>query len=444
MRGKRKAVSRRAVLGAALGAAPAAWAKRKRPDPRYHVLFIGIDDLRPALGCYGDTLAHSQNIDLLAHQGLTFRRTYCQQAADAPSRTSVLTGLRPNSTGIHTEYPERDIPLRVPPVAYHFRTHGYTIREFGTLFTERDTGYPENADETAIHNAVKAINGHRSGRLFLSVGLRGAHGFRAPAEHQTRFAGVDVPLAGYTEAPEQAPAYVMHNSPELSREPGVPTERPVDPTEAQQLIRGYYASISYTDELVGKLLSALGARGLLRDTAIVLWGDSGFHLGEHGLWGKRTNFEAATHTPLIVSFPDQKGRGRRTSALTELVDIYPSLCNICQVPAPQLLEGSSFAPVFLNPDRLWKRAVFSQYPRNIPFIGEGTGYSMRTKRYRYTEWVVPEQQFKGVEVYDYYADPDERRNIALRPQNLSLVNGLAGMLQEGWRESLPPTHRITP
>ena len=172
---------------------------------------------------------------------------------------------------------------------------------------------------------------------------------------------------------------------------------------------------------------------------MVLVGDHGYHLGEHGLWNKQTNFENAVRTPLIVRYPGQTAKGRKTSALTELTDIYPSLCEISNLPIPEGLEGSTFAPLFDDPDRIWKRAVFSQYPREIPGVGPGMGYSMRTSRFRYTEWRAEGTPYKAVELYDYVEDPHETANIAARPENMSLVNGLAGMLQEGWRSSFPPT-----
>jgi arylsulfatase A-like enzyme len=143
--------------------------------------------------------------------------------------------------------------------------------------------------------------------------------------------------------------------------------------------------------------------------------------------------------PLIVSAPGQPGRGKKAAGLTELVDLYPSLCEICDLPRPPGLEGSSFLPIFEDPERLWKRAVFSQYPREIPGAGPGMGRSMRTRRYRYTEWRGESTPYLATELYDYETDPGETTNIAGRPQHISLVNGLAGMLHDGWRSSLPPT-----
>jgi arylsulfatase A-like enzyme len=240
------------------------------------------------------------------------------------------------------------------------------------------------------------------------------------------------------EPPMGAPPYALHDSPELRGYADIPQAGPIPEQKARELIRGYLASVSFVDAQIGRLLRGLEDSGLRERTVIVLWGDHGYHLGEHGLWNKNTDFEAAARAPLIVSSPGQRAKGRKTAALTELVDIYPSLCEICGIPKPLGLEGSSFVPLFEDPDRLWKRAVFSQCPREIPGVGAGMGFSMRTHRYRYTEWTVEGSPHRSAELYDYEADPLEQMNIANRPENVSLVNGLSGMLREGWRASLPP------
>jgi arylsulfatase A-like enzyme len=231
----------------------------------------------------------------------------------------------------------------------------------------------------------------------------------------------------------------MADSAELRAYSDVPQQGPIPEAKARELVRAYYAGVSYVDAQVGRLLDALDRLSLRDNTVVVLWGDHGYHLGDHGLWSERTNFEVATRSPLIIRVPGQRGAGRKTVALTESVDLYPSLCEVCELPRPLGLEGSSFVPLFEDPDRLWKRAVFSQSPREIPGVGPGMGYSMRTSRYRYTEWMGEENPFRAAELYDYQTDPLEQHNIANRPENISLVNGLAGMLQEGWRGSLPPT-----
>ncbi len=512
--------SRRDLLRAGLRTAPwallasgagPAWGARKDRRPRFNVLFIAIDDLRPYLGCYGQPQIQTPNIDRIAEKGLTFTRAYCQQADSSPSRTSLMTGLRPDTTQVYdlTTHFRRRLP-RATTLPQQFRKHGYTSTAFGKIFhkpqlddlpswsiapwmadsyswgsqentefsqrrwaelqehdwvsTESfsyepekrpaqpsgDSAMPSWADPDVADDAltdgktagaaIAGLDELQSRRFFLAIGFLRPHlPFVAPKKYYDRYPKEQMQLADNPEPPEGAPPYALHNSPELRRYSDIPPSGPIPDSKAKELIRGYYASVSYVDAQIGRLLDALETRGLWENTVIVLWGDHGYHLGEHGLWNKDTNFEAATRSPLIVSVPGQKGAGRRTAALAEFVDIYPSLCQICQVPRPLGLEGSSFVPLFEDPDRLWKRAVFSQYPREIPGVGPAMGYSMRTQRYRYTEWTVEGSPNYTAELYDYETDPLERRNIANRPENVSLANGLSGMLKEGWRGSLPPT-----
>ena len=291
--------------------------------------------------------------------------------------------------------------------------------------------------------AIRALHQIRAKPFFLAVGFLKPHlPFVAPKKYYDLYPAGTTRTAKNVFPPAYAPPFALHDSAELRAYTDIPMSGGVPPYKARELVRGYYASVSYVDAQIGRLLGALDDLGLRERTVIVLWGDHGYHLGDHGLWNKYTNFETATRTPLIVSAPDRRGAGRKTEALTELVDVYPSLCDICGLERPDGLEGSSFLPLFKDPDRLWKRAAFSQYPRDIPGAGDGMGYSMRTDRYRYTEWLVKETGFRARELYDHQTDPEENSNIANDPANLSLVNGLTGMLHEGWRASLPPTDSL--
>jgi iduronate 2-sulfatase len=167
--------------------------------------------------------------------------------------------------------------------------------------------------------------------------------------------------------------------------------------------------------------------------------DNGYHLGELGVWGKHTNFELATRTPLVISSRGLKSVGRKSRALTELVDVYPTLCQIAGLPTPDDLDGAGLAGLFENADQLWKRAVFSQHPREIPGLGPGMGYSMRTSRYRYTEWGALDSPYRTSELYDYKGQPLEVENTAMVSGAKTLTNGLSAMMREGWRASLPPS-----
>jgi arylsulfatase A-like enzyme len=195
--------------------------------------------------------------------------------------------------------------------------------------------------------------------------------------------------------------------------------------------------MSFMDAQVGKVIGELDRLGLRRNTVIILWGDHGYQLGEHGLWNKHTNFENATRSPLLLSVPGQKRSGARTAALTEFVDLYPSLCEICGLPLPEGLEGTSFKPLLDHLDRPWKKAAFSQYPRTAPGGEPVMGHSMRTERYRFTEWVGQRQQFYAAELYDHEKDPQENVNLAARPENAALVRELKKMLQAGWKGARP-------
>lgn len=499
-----------AALGPAL---PVSAQRRRRRAPTLNVLVIAVDDLRPSLGCYGYRGVRTPHIDSLAAQGLTFTQAYAQQADCNPSRASLLSGVRPDTTRVFDA--ETHFRLHLPGIRtlpLHFKTHGYATAAFSKVFHKpalddlsswslpawMPASHPWRSDESralaeqkwsqvqaaswlsaeafeydparrkppaldqakwdepswedrAVADAalpdgetadavIAALGELRAQRFFLAAGFLKPHlPFVAPSKYFDLYPEGDVEIPKLAEAPVDAPPFALHGSEELRRYSDIPASGPIPEKKARELIRGYRACVSYVDAQIGRILQALTDLRLRDNTVVVLFGDHGYHLGEHALWGKQTNFEAATRVPLIVSAPGQPGRGKKAAGLTELVDLYPSLCEICDLPRPPGLEGSSFMPIFEDPERLWKRAVFSQYPREIPGAGPGMGRSMRTRRYRYTEWRGESTPYLATELYDYETDPGETTNIAGRPQHISLVNGLAGMLHDGWRSSLPPT-----
>ncbi len=500
-----------AALTTGFGARPA-FAKKKA-EPRKNVLFIAVDDLRPDLGCYGNAQVQTPNIDRLSASGLTFLRSYCQQAVCNPSRTSMLTGKRPDTTRIYdlqTHF-RRYLPDAVT-LPEQFRRSGYATTAFGKIFHKpqlndypswsiapwipdqhgwrtpeneafarrnwqrlRANGWlsderfyfdpkkrgsrqdgasgwglkswraPDVADAAlpdgkTAREAAAALGQLKERTFFMAVGFLRPHlPFAAPKRYFDMYPQEAIEESAAPLSPEGAPAYALHDSAELRGYDDIPRQGAIPSPKAKELIRAYRASVSYIDAQVGVLLDALDRNGLAENTVVVLWGDHGYHLGDLGLWNKHSNFEAATHTPLIVRAPGLRNVGRKTKALNEAVDIYPSLCDICGVPRPPGLEGSSWLPLFENPNQIWKRAAFSQYPREIPGVGPGMGYSMRTRRYRYTEWSAIDSPYKAAELYDYLDTAHELRNLANLPQHVSLVNGLSRMLREGWRASLPPT-----
>jgi arylsulfatase A-like enzyme len=202
---------------------------------------------------------------------------------------------------------------------------------------------------------------------------------------------------------------------------------------ARDLVWAYYAATSYIDAQIGKLLETLDRLGLSEKTIVVLWGDHGWHLGDNGLWCKHSNFERAARVPLIFRIPGAKNAGAKIDALVEFVDIYPTLCELCNLPLPPGLEGTSLVPLFENPSRPWKKAAFSQYPR-----AKAMGYSVRTDRYRYTEWLsLDRKTVLARELYDHGVDPLESENLADKPEMKSTVEELSRLLHAGWEAALP-------
>jgi iduronate 2-sulfatase len=489
------------TLAAILCAGPAGAADR----PKLNVLFIAVDDLRPTIGCYGDSLAITPNIDRLAARGILFNRAYCQQAVCSPSRTSLLTGLRPDTTRIYdlqTHF-RKTIPEAVT-LPEQFKRHGYHAQAFGKIYhgglddpqswsvphwrptapayikpeslaavrrraeqmradgslrqrtvVERDpeTGaalrfsayrtprgpawedpdVPDNAlaDGQTADRAIEVLNEVKGKPFFLAVGFVKPHlPFVAPKKYFDLY-----PLERFRvpdmQPPKDVPPVALTTWGELRQYEGMPKSGPMPDAHARELIRAYYAAASYADAQIGRVLDQLDRLDLREKTVVVLWGDHGWQLGEHGLWCKHTNFELAARAPLIVSAPGRKA-GVKTDALVEFVDIYPTLAELCGVPLPEGLEGTSMVPLLDAPDRSWKRAAFSQYPR-----GKVMGHSMRTDRYRYTEWREPDGSVQAAELYDHHNDPGERVNVAGLPENRQIVAELAARMRSGWTSARP-------
>ena len=467
-------------------------ANAQPPAKRPHVLFIAIDDLRPALGCYGDKTAVTPNIDRLASRGTVFRRAYCQQAVCSPSRLSLLTGRRPDTIRVWdlaTHF--RETLPEVVTLPQHFRNHGYHTRSIGKIYhgsgkpskdppswsvepqydVVRDPkvryALPENLkgkglkrsaaeaadvpDNTYVDGivcdaALAALEELQTeGRpFFLAVGFRKPHlPFCAPQKYWDLYDRSAIPLPVATEHPQDAPELAVRSWNELEGYTDIPEDGLLATGKVRELRHGYYACVSYVDALVGRLLDELARRKLAESTVIVLWGDHGYHLGEQGLWTKANNYELSTRVPLIISVPNQARPGAKADALVEFVDVYPTLADVCGLEAPVGVEGISLAPLLADPDRTWKRAVFSQYPRarranRHRGHGDFMGYAVRTERYRYVEW--REWETKRVvarELYDHERDPNEMHNTAKQPGQSHLIRELAGALEDGWRSAAP-------
>lgn len=262
--------------------------------------------------------------------------------------------------------------------------------------------------------------------------------FVAPRKYFDLYPPADqIALPPNDEPPAGAPSYANTSFGELRGYDGMPKKGPVPQQQARELIRAYNASVSYVDAQVGRLMAELDRLGLRENTIIVLWGDHGWHLGEQGQWCKHTNFENATRNAMMISVPGRhKQPGAKSDALVETVDLYPTLCELAGLALPDGLEGTSFVPLLADPSRAWKSAAFSQYPRGPKVMG----YSIRTDRYRYTEWQnTADNKPLATELYDHQTDPAEAVNIAEKEDQAEVVKRVSEQLHSGWRKALPPS-----
>jgi arylsulfatase A-like enzyme len=296
-----------------------------------------------------------------------------------------------------------------------------------------DNALPDGKTADTAINAMAHLK--EQGRpFFLAVGFLKPHlPFVAPKKYFDLYPPDTVSRTDYPLPPKDVPDLALHRWGELRNYSDIPEQGDLPETKALELIRGYYSSLSYTDAQIGRVIAALDRHGLRDNTIVIVWGDHGYHLGDHGLWNKHTNFERAVRVPMIVSVPGKRG-SRKSAALTEFVDIYPTLSELCGLPEPEGTEGTSFVPLLDRANRQWKSASFSQYPR-----GKAMGYSIRTERHRYTEWITPDVDERPRELYDYSTDPDEKVNLAASPAHAAIVKDLAARLKAGWRAAVPQT-----
>ncbi|MEK7677703.1 MAG: sulfatase [Verrucomicrobiota bacterium] len=466
---------------------------------RPNILFIAVDDLRPELGCYGNPLIKSPNIDRIAKAGVVFTRAYCQQAVCSPSRSSLLTGARPDTTRVwDLETHFRKALPDVITLPQLFKNHGYFVQGMGKIYhggfddppswsvpwkapkaqaygslesrmlvsQKRQQAIADGKNEQDIQKTVRGPayegadvpdNAFHDGALadmavavlrdikqknqpfFLAVGFIRPHlPFVSPRKYWDLYDPAKIPLAPNPFRPKGAPEYAVLEGGELRSYDSIPKGHLPDDL-ARRLKHGYYAAVSYMDAQVGRVLDELDRLGLRDQTIVILWGDHGWKLGEHDAWCKHSNVENDTWAPLILSVPGLKNAGQRTAALVEFVDIYPSLADLAGLPLPGHLEGASFRPLLDDLNRPWKTAAFSQYPRGAA-SRRLMGYSMRTDRYRFTRWVHRNDPAKvdAIELYDHQSDPQENENIALKAANQALIETLEKQFKSGWKGALPP------
>ena len=294
---------------------------------------------------------------------------------------------------------------------------------------------PDSAyqDGKIADKAITELQRMKDVPFFLAVGFAKPHlPFNAPKKYWDLYRRSEIDLADNPFLPKGSPSYAASNWGELRKYVGMPRKGLMPDDDARKLIHGYYACVSYMDAQVGRVLAELDRLGLRDNTVVILWGDHGWKLGDHGEWCKHTNWEIDTHVPMIVSAPGFKG-GLRTDALSEFVDIYPSLADLCGLRIPAHCEGASFVPLMKDPKRPWKSAAFSQWPRS----GK-VGYAMRTDRYRLIRWKDAKTgKVAATELYDQQTDPKENVNIAARADSAALVKKLSAQLDAGWKAARP-------
>jgi len=460
----------------------------EKPAAKLNVLFIAVDDLRPEIGCYGNTVVKTPNLDRLAARGTVFTHSYCQQAVCSPSRSSILTGRRPDATKVYdlVTHFRTALPDAVT-LPQHFKSNGYhttalskvfhrgyedgrswsephwypngqtvdtdpndstkrivkkyaggvelTVKEDGAkgpAFEVSKKDDDELADGFTAKEAVKRLHDlkEKTEPFFLAVGFLKPHlPFVAPKKYWDLYDPDKIPVPTIATLPKGAPSFAGHTNGELHSYTGVPKDNPIPADFAKKLRHGYYACISYTDAQVGRLLDALDKEGLADNTVIVLWGDHGWQLGEHGLWHKHTNFELAARAPLFISVPKQKATGKKFEAPVEFVDVYPTLAEVCGLPIPAGLDGISLKAVLDDPTVAFpKKVAISQYPRGgaKAEAGQLMGYSIRDDRWRLTLWRNRKTgAIAATELYDEKNDPDETVNVADKPDNKAVIEALS-------------------
>ena len=462
-----------------------AWA---RASERLNVLLILVDDLKPSFGAYGDTWVHSPNLDRLADRGMRFDMAYCNQAVCAPSRNNLLIGSRSTSIGVYSlgYHFRRAVPDAVTMPQY-FMQHGYHAAGIGKVFhighgnvndelswsvpfkpdkvidyvlaastngqltkeqalfsNKKAQGLPRgaawenaNVDDGAYADgriateATKRLKKYAKSRqpFFLAVGFTKPHlPFCAPRKYWDLYDPSDLPMPDTAKPPEDAPQYAGKTIGELNQYKPIPRRPPLTDHLTRKLIHGYYASLSYMDAQVGRVLDELERLELDRSTMIVLWGDHGYHLGDHGMWTKHTNYEQANRIPLIFSGARVTSAGQSSNAIVETVDVFPTIADLAGLPlpdGPQPIDGKSLVPILRDPATSVRDHAYHCFPRSNNRLGR----AIRTERFRLVEWKQwgGEADSADYELYDYRTDPNETTNIALdQPQVVVELSQILG------------------
>jgi arylsulfatase A-like enzyme len=439
----------------------AAYTTAAKEQAKPNVLFIAIDDLRPELGCYGDTQVKSPNIDKLASEGMLFSRAYCQVPVCGASRASLMTGILPTAKRFvnYLTRADKDAPTAatLPQV---FKGSGYRTISNGKIFHHRDdcqarswsepAWYPKTAGFASSFDpaTTEKVSKRKRGRIyehpdvpdnayvdgkiaektikdlqrlkeggkpfFLACGFVRPHmPFYAPKQYWDLYEREKVEIAGNRYRPKNAPGALRGSGEFNSYHPG---GFEVNSVAWHRMMRhGYFACVSYVDQLVGNVLGELDRLGLADNTIVVIWGDHGWHLGEHNFWGKHNTMHNALRVPLIVKVPG-KTSGGKSGALVETLDIFPTLCKLADLSVPASVQGHDFTALLDDPGKAFHNAVYSRFVK---------GDAVMTERYVYTSYAGGGQM-----LYDHKKDPGENHNVAGNPENRKIVAKLKKLLDE--------------
>jgi len=433
----------------------------------FNVLFIIVDDLRPELNCYGEEQIISPNIDQLAADGLKFTNTICQVPVCGASRASFLTGLRPTRNRFINYNTEADVDAPgIESLPALFKSNGYQTISNGKVFHHRTDNVDAWSEEPWWPNIIgrdylkkeniqiasnnKKQNGpsyeivdttddaYHDGKVveksikdlqklsesdkpfFLAVGIRKPHlPFTAPKKYWDFYNPDSIELASNPYKPKNAPDAAMHNFGELRNYSDIPKSGKISDEKARILTRGYYASVTYADKLIGDLIGELKKLDLYDNTIILIMGDHGYQLGEHGLWCKHCNFETSLRAPLIIRVPGMLN-GVTIEKLSEYVDIFPTLSELCNLPKPKHLEGISLVELLEQPSKPIKSTAYSRFKN---------GETAQTEMYAYTEFINREGDIYAKMLYDHEVDPDENINVVNMSEKQSIVKNLSEKLK---------------
>jgi len=427
---------------------------------KLNVLFLMSDDMRPDLGCYGHAIVKSPNIDALAKAGVRFDRAYCQYPLCNPSRSSLLTGRHPTTTGVldNTAY-FRDAHPDWVSLPQHFKANGYASLRTGKIFhggiddtdawteggeaqkkpdakkvdpkerqklsdriIELDGDGEAHGDYKIAARAIELLAKYKDKPFFLACGFNKPHSPpTAPKKFFEMYDASKIPLpksfAAKPTVPDGFPARCLTPNGDLF------IGRDASEDEARKVIQAYWASLSWTDWNVGRVIAELDRLKLRENTIILFWGDHGYHLGEMGKWSKHGSlFEVGTRVPLIVIDPRAKGNGKVVTKPVQALDLYPTLCELCGLKPPPGLEGHSLKPLFDDPNAKWDHPAFSMFGN-----AKRLGVAVRTEKYRYVEYDAGKD---GAMLFDELTDPGETKNLADDPKLAKVREELATIARQ--------------